>query len=381
MAPVIAKVPGRLLKLGAEVFVQFQKKEMIGDKLPKRIVLFVTKKCNLKCRHCFYIPNVSSGREMSLGQIQKIADSAKNNLSQVIFTGGEPFMRKDFFEIVMSFVKNGCKTVNVITNGTMPEKVRLFLDKMLKETQTQLIFMVSVDGPQEIHDKIRAVPGSFRKTMETLSVLSDYYQKYPKRFGNVFASTTVNKLNFAHLPQTIAQIKTFKNINHSFSFARSANLHTIGVKEEYLSGFNVGSGIILNTDEMKEVLEYLNKEFWNRKSPLFSLINRQIMAETVKILSPYERCPEGTEKKTANFTCMAGQSEIIIYPEGDVGICEMLKPVGNLNEADYDLVKFYQNHRNRFQAKKSCHCTHDCALLSSIRFSPESLVEIIKHAQ
>src|SRR3989344_6438111 len=118
LAPVIAKVPGRLLKLGAEVFVQFQKKEMIGDKLPKRIVLFVTKKCNLKCRHCFYIPNASSEREMSLNQIQKIADSAGNNLSQVIFTGGEPFMRKDFFEIVLSFVKNGCKTVNVITNGT-----------------------------------------------------------------------------------------------------------------------------------------------------------------------------------------------------------------------------------------------------------------------
>ena len=83
LAPVIAKVPGRSLKLGAEVFVQFQKKEMIGDKLPKRIVLFVTKKCNLKCRHCFYIPNVSSGREMSLGQIQKIADSAKNNFIQI----------------------------------------------------------------------------------------------------------------------------------------------------------------------------------------------------------------------------------------------------------------------------------------------------------
>lgn len=366
LAPLIRNTPDKLLELAAKGFIKFQEQEVMGNKIPKRMVLFATKKCNLRCKHCFYIPNASAAREISLSQIQKIASSAKNNLKQVIFTGGEPFLRDDFSNIVFSFVENGCKTINIITNGTLTEKVRLFLEKMLEETNAQLIFMISFDGPPAIHDSIRGVPGAAGKTLETLALLSKYYQKYPQRFGNVFVSTTISRLNLDYLSQTIAQIKPFKNIGHSFSFARSANLHTFGVPENSLSGFDVDKNLVLNTSEMKKALEYLDKEVWRQNNSLFYLINRQVIVETIRIL----------ENRATNFMCLAGKTELIIYPEGDVGICEMLKPVGNLKETEYDLAKFYQKHREKFQTKRSCRCTHDCAILSSIRFSPESLLEI-----
>lgn len=368
LVPLANKTPDKLLRLAAKGFIKFHEQEVTGDKIPGRIVLFVTKRCNLRCKHCFYIPHTSPAPEMSLSQIKLLANSTKNNLKQVIFTGGEPFLRDDFSEIVSSFVENGCQTINIITNGTMTEKIRLFLEKMLEKTKVQLIFMVSFDGPPAIHDSIRGVPGAAQKSLETLALLSKYYQKCSSRFGNVFVSTSVNRLNLKYLPQTIAQIKPFKNIGHSFSFTRSANLHTFGAPENSLSGFDVDKNIILNINEMKGVLEYLDKEVWGNDISLFSLINRQVMIETIRIL----------ENRVDNFTCLAGKTEIIIYPEGDVGICEMLKPVGNLKEADYDLIKFYQQQREKFQAKRRCCCTHDCAILSSIRFSPESLIGIIK---
>ena len=369
MSPIVNKIPDKLLRLAARGFIKFQAREAMEEQIPKRMVLFVTNRCNLKCKHCFYIPHTSPIQEMSLSQIQKIARSAKNNLKQVVFTGGEPFLRDDFSDIVLSFAENGCKTANIITNGTLTEEVRLFLDKMLEKTKIQLVFMISFDGPPAINDSIRGVPGAAEKTLETLTLLSKYYQKHPSRFGNVFVSTSINRLNLAYLPETIKQIRPFKNIGHSFNFTRSADLHTFGVAQERLSGFNVNKEIILNANEMKNVLEYLDKEFWGKSdASLVSLINRQTMIEIIRIL----------EQKTSNFTCLAGKTELIVYPEGDVGICEMLKSVGNLKETDYDLIKFYQRHKEKFQAKKLCRCTHDCAILSSIRFSPESLVEIVK---
>ncbi len=364
--PLVKNTPDQLLRLAVKGFIKFQKQEVMGEKMPKRMVLFVTKKCNLRCKHCFYIPHTLPSQEMSLGQIKKIASSAKNNLNQVIFTGGEPFLRDDFSDIVFSFVENGCKTINVITNGTMPEKVRLFADKILQKTSAQLIFMISFDGPPTVHDNIRGVPGAAEKTLETIALLSKYYQKYPQRFGNVFVSTTISRLNLEHLAQTIAIIKPFKNIEHSFSFTRSTNLHAFGIPENFLSGFDVDKNLVLNTSEMKKALEYLDKEVWGQNNSLFYLINRQVMVETIRIL----------ENRATNFTCLAGTTELIVYPEGDVGICEMLKPVGNLQETDYDLIKFYLKQKEKFQAKRSCRCTHDCAILSSIRFSPESLLEI-----
>ena len=120
---------------------------------------------------------------------------------------------------------------------------------------------------------------------------------------------------------------------------------------------------------MKQVLKYLDREFWVEKNiSLPTLASRRIMIEAVRLL----------EKRVAHFACLAGKTEVIVYPDGDVGICEMLKPIGNVKETNYDLNKFYQQNKDRFQAVKKCSCIHDCNLTSSIRFSPESLIEMVK---
>ena len=367
LSSIAAHIPDKPLKLAAKGFIGLQKRELMGNVMPKRIVFFVTKKCNLNCRHCFYIPHQSSAIEMSLSQIQQLACSTKNNLRQMIFTGGEPFLRDDFYDIVFSFAENGCQIMNINTNGIFTEKIRLFLEKVLKETS--VIFMMSLDGPPAIHDDIRNMPGASKKTSQTIALLSDCYQKYPSRFGSVAVSTSINRLNFAHLPEVIDWVRSFKNVSHIFNFTRSANLHTIGVSASSLSGFDVNKDIILNTNEMKKVLRCLEKEVWETQNNSLPVLgSRRIMIEAVRLL----------EKGTTPLTCWAGKTEIIIYPDGDVGICEMLKSVGNLKETGYNLIKFYQQHREKFQAVKKCRCTHDCNLTSSVRFSPESLVEVVK---
>ena len=369
LAPILNIMPDGLLKIAARGFVEIQKQELTGKKLPKRAVFFITDKCNLRCKHCFYIPNIAPKPEMSFEQIEKLAHSAKNNLKQITFTGGEPFLRDDFQDIVLTFAENGCEIINISTNGTFLEKIESFLKNILAKTRVKLIFILSVDGPESIHDGIRGVPGSFEKTLKTIALLSGYKQKYPDRFINIFVSTSINRLNMAYLPEIINRVKSLKDIGHEFNFTRSAILHTLGVPRECLSGFDVNCDIVLNTDEMKKIFAYLEKEAWGtNNNTLTALINRQRMIESIRIL----------EKKPSALACPAGKTELVIYPEGDVGICEMLKPLGNLKETDHDLIKFYEKYRRQFQAKKSCSCTHDCNITASIRLSPQSLVEIAK---
>lgn len=373
LAPLVKKIPDKLLILPATGFVKIQKRGLKKSEIPERLVLFVTKKCNLHCKHCFYILHTTTKTpEMSLGEFKKIACSAKNLLKQVVFTGGEPFVRNDFKNIVFSFIENGCRTVNIITNGTFTDKLGPFLDEIIVETKAELVFMISFDGPPALHDEIRGVNNASKKTLASLSLISQYRNKYPKRFGDIFITTSLNRLNVSYLPEIIDQIKPFKNIRHSFNFTRSADLNTFGVNSQDLSGFNVENEIILSIDEMKKAFRYLDKELWNKKDvSILSLINRQLMIETIRVL----------EKKSASFTCLSGQTELIIYPEGEVGICEMLKPIGNLKETEFDLKKFYDKNKSQFRDEKKCRCTHDCTILSSIRFSPESLVELAKHKE
>ncbi len=367
--PVFRLIPNKAIELLALIFIKLQKRELMGKDLPKRIVFFATSRCNLKCKHCFYIPNVSPAQEMTLVEIQRMVSSAKNRLKQIIITGGEPFLRNDIYEIALSFVNNGCRRINIATNGTLLPKIESFLEKILKETQVTLVFHLSLDGPIAVHDNIRGVPGSAEKTLKTLTVLSEYYRKYPNRFGIITVGTSINKMNSSYLEETIDLVKNFENITHTFNFTRSGDIHTFGAQNSLLSGFDVQKkDNILDIDEMKNIFRYLDKNIWQKKrNSLFTLANRQVLKEVIKLL----------EKKNKNLPCLAGRTEIVVYPEGNVGICEMLKPVGNLKETNYDLVKFYEKYKDKFQSPKKCSCSHDCNIMSSIRFSPESLTEMI----
>ncbi len=143
--PLFPLIPDKVIELSVSAFINLQKKKLMGEKLPKRIIFFVTSRCNLRCKHCFYIPNISPTQEISLIEIRRMASSAKNRLKQIIITGGEPFLRDDLYEIALSFVNNGCQMINIDSNGTLPLKVESFLKKFLKETRATLVFQISLD--------------------------------------------------------------------------------------------------------------------------------------------------------------------------------------------------------------------------------------------
>jgi 12,18-didecarboxysiroheme deacetylase len=160
------------------------------DKRPV-VVWNVTRQCNLKCVHCYaHAKNTSFDNELSTEQGKQLIDDLADFGSPVmLFSGGEPLVRKDLPQLAAYAVEKGMRAV-ISTNGTLitPEMAR-----NLKEIGLSYVG-ISLDGMEEINDRFRGVSGAFRSALEGIKNSQAAGIKVGLRF-------TVNKLNVNEIPK------------------------------------------------------------------------------------------------------------------------------------------------------------------------------------
>jgi 12,18-didecarboxysiroheme deacetylase len=170
------KLPSHLL--------QFSK-----DKKPV-VVWNMTRRCNLKCVHCYAKALDEHGKdEINTVQGKAIIDDlAAYGAPVMLFSGGEPLVRKDLVELAHHAVSKGMRAV-ISTNGTLitPEKA-----KELKSVGLSYVG-ISLDGGEEIHDRFRGVPGAFKKALRGIENCQNEGLKVGLRF-------TINKRNVVEIP-------------------------------------------------------------------------------------------------------------------------------------------------------------------------------------
>ena len=126
---------------------------------PPRMDLALTYTCNNNCYFC-YTGGPKRGKELKIKQWKKIIDTLwKNGIPQVVFTGGEPTMRKDLVALIeysKAFV------TGLVTNGRkLP-----FLAETLQSVSLDYV-QVSLESDQpEIHDRMVGVKGAWRETRD-----------------------------------------------------------------------------------------------------------------------------------------------------------------------------------------------------------------------
>jgi len=130
--------------------------------LPPLIIWEISNKCNLKCAMCVLFGKNKikqpKGKELSFEEVKKIINDIKKAYRLLPFkpfigiTGGEPFMRKDLIEILRYLRKNGFM-FSVTTNFSIPNErmIRGMINSGLSDLR------VSIDGPKEVHDKVRGM--------------------------------------------------------------------------------------------------------------------------------------------------------------------------------------------------------------------------------
>jgi 12,18-didecarboxysiroheme deacetylase len=159
-----------------------------SDKRPV-IVWNITKRCNLKCVHCYaHAKNMAFDSELSTLEGKNLLDDlAQFGVPVILFSGGEPLTRKDLPELAAYAVKKGMRAV-ISTNGTLitPEKAQT-----LKEIGLSYVG-ISLDGMEEINDRFRGVKGAFKAALQGIENCKKAGIKVGLRF-------TINKSNASEI--------------------------------------------------------------------------------------------------------------------------------------------------------------------------------------
>ncbi|MGQ9623880.1 MAG: radical SAM protein, partial [Candidatus Bathycorpusculaceae bacterium] len=133
---------------------------------PFEIVWNFTYLCNLRCKHCYEDAGGGKRTELSTEEAKQVLDRLSKiagiGLPALSFSGGEPLIRRDFFEVA-AYAKKRIGYVSIATNGTLITKDNA---KRIKDVGIDYV-EISVDGASSaLHDEFRGIPGAFEKTME-----------------------------------------------------------------------------------------------------------------------------------------------------------------------------------------------------------------------
>ncbi|MCL7475292.1 MAG: 12,18-didecarboxysiroheme deacetylase [ANME-2 cluster archaeon] len=170
------KLPSHLL--------QFSK-----DKKPV-VVWNMGRRCNLHCVHCYaQSRDIEYKDELTTQQGKELIDDlAQFGAPVILFSGGEPTMRKDLPELAMYARDKGMRAV-ISTNGTLIDEK---MARVLKDIGLSYVG-VSLDGMRETNDKFRGVPGAFDAALQGMRNCKAEGIKVGLRF-------TINKKNAQDIP-------------------------------------------------------------------------------------------------------------------------------------------------------------------------------------
>lgn len=320
-------------------------------------IFFVTSKCNQACKFCFYSGNINKSVDLNLNEI-KLLSAKMGGISNLLLSGGEPILRKDLLDIIDIFVKNNhIKGMTLPSNGMNKDLLYAITKQILcKYPELYLQVCISLDGPKEIHDKMRGVSNAFEKAVESIKVIEDLAMHNEKLSFNI--NTVISPENVAAIKGIIQEIKNL-NIScytHSFEIVRPDNI-TKKLEFKELEALKSAYNTILKyKDEL-----YLSRLKYN-------IFKRLICGalQYANIYTLYRIQFDFTAKGRGwPMPCCAGSDNNVIYNNGDLSICELREPFANLKE-----ISINENLREIFErqkaATKSCFCTHLCYILLSM---------------
>lgn len=195
----------------------------------RNFVFEVTYKCNLNCKMCSYLQEIKIKKDEIEYRKELTSDELAGLVrkilfkSNVSFTGGEPFVKKGFLEVLRAAKKKKHK-ITVGTNGTLLDKATC---EEIVALQIDCIGF-SLDGPKEVHNGIRGRKDAFEKLFENLRILRRIRQKQNSRYPVILINAVILPDNYKVLPETI-QLMQEMGADHisieafDASFERSAS--------------------------------------------------------------------------------------------------------------------------------------------------------------
>jgi len=299
----------------------------------------------------------------SAAEVERLAESAARMgpLLWVSFGGGEPFLRRDLADLAHSFGRRGLRHLAIPTNGLVEE--RESVERILRENpELFLSVAVSFDGPPEIHDAIRQVPGGHQRSRQSVRDLKSQRERLApelrRRLG-VGILVTLTRENedtlAAHLEELVDELRPD---NATLNLARGTAL------DETL--------LRVNLDRYRELVATKARLQREKRLPYFDFPLARLAAARDRVMYEHlERVARGDRR--AHLPCTAGTLSAVIFESGAVHPCEILgRELGNLREHDWDLERVWTSSgadalRAEIERTK-CACTWECAQADNVLF-------------
>ncbi|MDD4170743.1 MAG: putative heme d1 biosynthesis radical SAM protein NirJ2 [Syntrophomonas sp.] len=266
-----------------------------------------TNQCNMFCDHCYRDAGVKSEEELSTAEARKLIEEIKKAGFQImIFSGGEPLMRSDIYELASFATRQGLRAV-MGTNGSL-------ITPEVASRMKKAGFMaagVSLDSLDPVKNN------SFRK-------LDNAYQLTVEGMENLKSAGLPFQIHTTVMDWNVEELETITD----FAVEIGAMAHHIF--------FLVPTGRAINIeDEALRVVEY--------EKTIARVMEKQ---KTVSIEIKPTCAPQFirvADKKgiPLRFSkgCLAGISYCIISPTGNVQPCAYLDmPLGNVREKSFDSI-------------------------------------------
>lgn len=280
----------------------------MSDFTPFLISWNLTKRCNLRCDHCYLDASELDDATGDLSTME--AHGVVEQLSEycpgamLILTGGEPLVRDDLFDIARYATDKNLSVV-LGTNGTLIDDETV---KRLKEAGVQGVG-ISLDSIHSgSHDSFRGMPGAWERTLKGMDSLKRNGLEFQLQF-------TVTKKNYDEIPDLIA-------LAHSKG-AKAANVF-------FLVCTGRGQDMTdISPEQYEKMLNYLADAETEYADKI--MVRARCAPHFLRIVQ--EKFPDSPVMKGATSGCIAGTGYFRITPEGDVTPCPYMPTVvGNLRK-------------------------------------------------
>lgn len=311
---------------------------------PLKVQWDILYRCNSRCVTCDRWHALEGTDNLTLEQEKSfLSELASLGTFSVAFSGGEPFLRKDIFEL-FSHARSAGMTTSVNSNGLL---ITDAVAERIVDSGLDMIYLSLDGGCPETNDFIRGVPGSFEKTFTAIKRLQKVRTTgHPKIFINV----TVNNRNVGELSDLVRQ-------------ACSAHVDGVTIQPAHNCDgmeFSLPDDLILSESSIplfEEQLAFLKRDF----PDIFPM-----MDEYFANFGTFVRTPEVLYR----YRCVAAYTSVQIHPNGDVYTCPVaFEKMGSLKESSFRDIWFSKSAddlRCRIKEGKHPLCWFTCVAPASI---------------
>ncbi len=286
------------------------------------VILMPHSACNCKCVMCDIWKDNKNLKQLTESDIQGLLSALKKfGTREVVMSGGEALLNPNFFRLCEILQQQNIK-ISLLSTG-------LSLKKNVEQILTWIDnIIVSLDGNEEVHDRIRNIPNAFQKLKEGAQLIKRIDPKF-----RITARTVIHKLNFRIWDSIIDSAKEIGLDQISFL---PADVSSHAFNREVLWNEGRQHEILVEQNELPELSVVLDVILENYKEDFESRFIAESPGKFRKIYSYYaafyDLNPFPYKK------CNAPWVSTVIEADGTVRPCFFHEPIGNIRDSSLEEI-------------------------------------------